>query len=247
MTAQNTDVFFQAREAGNPYYLAVPEIVQEVMDQLASRVGRQYRLFEFVGAPDADSVIVLMGFRLRSSRRGGDRLVARGQKVGMVQSCDCIDRLQWIALWKCCRAAFGKLASWTEPKSRVRSENRSIRRADGSGRGMGVTSSRNADPWFVVGIRIVVEEFTPARVIGIFRELEAAAPRRHFNGRHSRRVTRMSLPWDDNDWHEPDDVIRSVFYGLGSDGTVGANKNSVKIVGENKPLYAQGYFVYDSK
>ncbi|MFO1019830.1 MAG: pyruvate:ferredoxin (flavodoxin) oxidoreductase [Planctomycetales bacterium] len=247
-TAQNPDVFFQAREAANPYYLAVPSLLQEEMNKLAKRVGRQYRLFEYVGDAHAERVIVAMGSGCGAIEEAVERLVSTGERVGLIK----------VRLF---RPFFGDEFLKVLPKT-VRSIAALDRTKEPGSIGEPLYQDvvtavsegwealhSNSEVPRVYGGRygLSSKEFTPAMVFSIFKELENAKPRRHFTiGIHD-DVTKLSLPWDESDWHEPEEVIRAVFYGLGSDGTVGANKNSVKIVGENTPLYSQGYFVYDSK
>ena len=242
-SAQNPDVFFQAREASNPFYNAVPGLLQETMDAFAARVGRQYRLFDYVGAPDAERVVVLMGSGVGAMTEAVEALTGRGEKVGalVVRLYRPFDvtafaaalpkTLRSLAVLDRCKEPGGvgeplyldvvaALAqTWTGPIPQV------IR-----GR-YGLSS----------------KEFTPAMVAGVFRELAKDAPKREFTVGIVDDVTHLSLAWDPDEVPEPAGVTRAVFYGLGSDGTVGANKNTVKIIGEYTPLHAQGYFVYDSK
>jgi pyruvate-ferredoxin/flavodoxin oxidoreductase len=240
-TAQNPDVFFQAREAANLYYEAVPGIVARVMTQVAEMTGRSYDLFEYHGAPDAETVMVIMGSGAGAAREAVDHLTTAGERVGVVE----------VHLYRPfdVGAFVGRLP---ETVSRVIVMDRT--KEPGS---VGeplyqdvvaalAESKFDAD---VIGGRygLSSKEFTPAMVIGVFAEATGAEPRRHFTVGIYDDVTKTSVDYDPGSWSEPDDVVRAVFFGLGSDGTVGANKNTVKIIGESTDLYAQGYFVYDSK
>ncbi len=241
-SAQNPDVFFQAREAANPYYEAAPRITQETMDRLAELTGRQYRLFDYVGAPDAERVIVLMGSGAGAVREAIEHLNARGEKVGMV-----IVRLYRPFDVDAFRRALPETVQAIAVLDRTKEPG-----GTGEPLRLDVTAALAQTPGpspRVIGGRygLASKEFTPAMVFAVYDELAAPEPRTHFTiGIHD-DVTHLSLPWDDDAWTEPEDVFRAVFYGLGSDGTVGANKASVKIVGEHTDLYAQGYFVYDSR
>jgi pyruvate-ferredoxin/flavodoxin oxidoreductase len=246
-TAQNPDVFFQAREAANSFYDALPGIVQETMDQLAARVGRQYRLFEYVGSPRAERVLVLMGSGVGAAEEAVEELVRRGEQVGLVK----------VRLYRPLDAeAFVKALPTTVRRLAVLDRTKEPG-ALGEPLYQDVLAAL-AEAWpegsetpppRVIGGRygLSSKEFTPGMVARILEELAADAPKRHFTVGIIDDVTHLSLKWDPEFSTEGDDVTRAVFYGLGSDGTVGASKNSVKIIGENTALYAQGYFVYDSK
>ncbi|MGE0756607.1 MAG: pyruvate:ferredoxin (flavodoxin) oxidoreductase, partial [Pirellulaceae bacterium] len=242
-TAQNPDVFFQAREAANRYYDAVPQIVQAAMDRLAQRTGRQYRLFEYDGAPDAQRILIMMGSGAGAAAEAVAEMNARGEKVGLVQV-----RLYrpWDA--RALVRAIPKSVTHIAVLDRTKEPG-----ALGEPLYQDVVTAL-AEEGRLAGTMVLggryglsSKEFTPGMVAAVFAELNAAAPRRHFTVGIIDDVTRLSLPWDPEYSTEPAVVTRAVFYGLGSDGTVGASKNSVKIIGENTPLYAQGYFVYDSK
>jgi pyruvate-ferredoxin/flavodoxin oxidoreductase len=242
-TAQNPDVFFQAREACNPFYDRVPQIVEGVMDKFAALTGRQYHLFDYVGAADAEQVIVSMCSGSGVVEEAVDYLTARGAKVGLVK----------VRLYRpfACQAfvdAVPKTVKTLAVLDRTKEPG-----ALGEPLYLDVVAAL-AESWpgappRVIGGRygLSSKEFTPAMVKAVFDEAAKDAPRKHFTVGIKDDVTNLSLDYDPSFSTEADDVIRAVFYGLGSDGTVGANKNSVKIVGENTPLYAQGYFVYDSK
>ncbi len=248
-TAQNPDVYFQAREAANPFYLKVPGVVQQVMDRFAALTGRAYRLYEYHGAPDAERVIVLMGSGCEVVHETVDYLNARGDKVGVlkVRLFRPFESRCFVEALPPSVRAIAVLDRTKEPGSageplyldvvQAIYEHAAAReaRADRMPR--------------VVGGRygLSSKEFTPAMVKGIFDNLALAQPKNHFTiGIHD-DVTHTSLPYDPAFSTEPDDVVRAVFFGLGADGTVGANKDSIKIIGEHTPNFAQGYFVYDSK
>ncbi|MFO0870654.1 MAG: pyruvate:ferredoxin (flavodoxin) oxidoreductase [Pirellulales bacterium] len=245
-SAQNPDVFFQAREACNSFYDAVPGIVQQAFDEFARLTGRQYRLFEYRGAADAEDVVVIMGSGTGAVEEAVDELVRRGRRVGLVS----------VRLYRPFQAA-DLLAALPASVRRVAVLDRTKEPgALGEPLFLDVVAALAEAPAgrfpstpLVIGGRygLASKEFTPAMVAAVFDELAAAQPKRHFTVGIHDDVTRLSLPWDAAFSTEGHDVKRAVFYGLGSDGTVGANKNSVKIIGENTPLYAQGYFVYDSK
>ncbi len=240
-TAQNPDVFFQAREAANTYYEALPAIVSQVMDRLGDLTGRHHRLFEYRGSPDPDRVIVLMGSGVGAASEAIDRLVADGERVGLIA----------VKLYRPFDAS-SFAASLPESTARVAVMDRTKEPgAVGDPLYLDVVAAlaeqgRDVD---VVGGRygLSSKEFTPAMVAGVFSELGGDTPKRHFTVGIRDDVTRLSIEYDTDWYREPQEVTRAVFYGLGSDGTVGANKNSVKIIGESTSLHAQGYFVYDSK
>ena len=248
-SAQNPDVFFQAREACNPFYDAVPGLVQETMDRFARLTGRSYRLFDYVGAADAERVIVLMGSGSGAVEEALEPCWSAEKRSGS-SKCDCFDHLRPRHLSRRCRAVCGELPCWIarrnpgaigEPlyQDVVTALAEALARRNRQRPGMPL----------VIGGRygLSSKEFTPAMAARVFEELSAKQPKRHFTIGIIDDVTQLSLKWDEEFTTEGNDVTRAVFYGLGSDGTVGATKNSVKIIGENTPLYAQGYFVYDSK
>ncbi len=241
-TAQNPDVYFQAREAANPFYDAVPAIVQDRMDRLAARTGRQYHLFDYSGSPEAERVIVIMGSGAEAVEETVDHLVARGEKVGMLR----------VRLFRPFSVAhfldalpqtvrhIAALDRTKEPGSAGEPLYQDVLTAVAEGERTGIR---------VCGGRygLSSKEFNPGMIKGIFDALNTGSPPRHFTiGIHD-DVSHLSLDWDPAFDIEPDSVTRAVFWGLGSDGTVGANKNTIKIIGEGTGLNAQGYFVYDSK
>ena len=241
-TAQNPDVYFQGREAGNKYYDAVPAIVQEMMDKFAAATGRQYHIFDYYGAPDAERVIVSMGSSCETIEETIDALNAKGEKLGLVK----------VRLFLPFDAqAFLKVMPETVKKIAVldrTKENGSIGEPLLLSVFAAYMEKGGALPTIIGGrYGIGSKEFNPGMVKSIYDELSKDAPKKRFTVGIYDDVTNLSLPWDDSFDIEADDVKRAVFVGLGADGTVGANKNSIKIIGEQTPNYAQGYFVYDSK
>ncbi len=246
-TAQNPDVFFQIRETANRYYDSCPEKVQAVMDKFAEAVGRRYRLFEYVGAPDAENVIVVMGSGAEVAHETVDYLNSHGEKVGLLK----------VRLYRpfsvnhflnCLPASVRRIAVLDRTKeSGAIGEPLFIDVV--SALSEGAKHGRIKSAPLVVGGRygLSSKEFTPAMVKAVYDNLKLDAPTDHFTVGINDDVTHHSLPYDAEFSTEPDSTIRALFYGLGADGTVGANKNSIKIIGENTNNYAQGYFVYDSK
>jgi len=248
-TSQNPDVFFQSRETVNRYYDAAPEIVQQKMDQFASLTGRQYRLFDYFGAPDADRVIVIMGSGAECVHSTVDYLNAHGEKVGIIKirlyrpfSVDAFVN----ALPKTVKA-IAVLDRTKEPGAGGEPIYIDVQNALRESQQKG-TLPLDEMP-MVVGGRYGLgsKDFTPADAKGTFDNLKAAKPKNHFTVSIVDDVTGTSLDYDRSFDVEGDDVYKALFYGLGSDGTVGANKNTIKIIGENTDNFAQGYFVYDSK
>ena len=241
-SAQNPDVYFQAREAVNPYYDAVPGIVQDEMDRLAALTGRQYHNFDYVGDPNADRVIVVMGSAAGAAAEAVDRQIAAGHKVGMVivRLYRPFDIAAFRAVIPATTQAIAVLDRTKEPGAVGEPLYVDV---------VAALASTGPLPSKVIGGRygLSSKEFTPPMVDAVFDALGRNDQSRQFTIGIFDDVTRTSLPFDPDSWDEPADVSRAVFFGLGSDGTVGANKASVKIIGENTPLYAQGYFVYDSK
>ncbi len=248
-TAQNPDVYFQGRETVNPFYLATPGIVQETMDQFARIVGRQYHLFDYVGAPDAERVIVMMGSGAEVAQEAIEYLNAHGEKVGLIK----------VHLYRPFSAQhFARSLPATVKKIAVLDRSKEPG-ATGEPLYMDVVTAINealteglapfASAPRIVGGRygLSSKEFTPAMAKGVLDELLKKQPKNHFTiGIHD-DVTHSSLEYDPSFSTESRDVVRAMFYGLGADGTVGANHNSIRIIGEDTDNYAQGYFVYDSK
>ncbi|MGB9121050.1 MAG: pyruvate:ferredoxin (flavodoxin) oxidoreductase [Candidatus Angelobacter sp.] len=248
-TAQNPDVYFQSREAANSFYLAAPTIVQNAMDKFAALTGRQYKLFDYVGAPDAEQVLVLMGSGAEVAQEAVDHLNRRGAKFGVlkvrlyrpfsiehfvhalpptVEAIAVLDRSKepgavgeplYVDVVTALSEAESQSTHLVQPMPRV------------IGGRYGLSS----------------KEFTPAMVKGVFDELAKEKSKNHFTVGIVDDVTHTSIDYDPAFSTEEPDTVRALFYGLGADGTVGANKNSIKIIGEDTDLFAQGYFVYDSK
>ena len=247
-TAQNPDTFFQAREAVNPFYLAAPEIVKQTMERFAELTGRSYHLFDYVGHPQAERVIVLMGSAAETVHETVEWLLARGEKVGLVKV-----RLyrpfsvpDFIAALPSTVRAIAVLDRTKEPGALGEPLYQDVVTALREAREDGLLPG--AEPRVIGGrYGLSSKEFTPAMVVAIFSELSRERPKRHFTVGITDDVTGLSLSFDPEFDIEPADVTRAVFFGLGADGTVGANKNSIKIIGEETDNYAQGYFVYDSK
>ncbi len=246
-TAQNPDVFFQARETVNPFYAACPEIVQETMERFAGIVGRAYQIFEYHGDPGAERVIVIMGSGAEAVHETVDALNARGERVGVLKV-----RLfrpfaaeRFVAALPPSVRAIAALDRTKEPGSAGEPLYQDCVTALCEAY---ATGARKTLPTVIGGrYGLSSKEFTPAMIKGIFDHLGEENPKRHFTiGIHD-DLSHTSLPYDPAFSIEPEDVVRAMFYGLGSDGTVGANKNSIKIIGENTENFAQGYFVYDSR
>ena len=246
-TAQNPDVFFQAREACNPFYRACPQIVQDVMDRFAKQTGRSYHLFDYVGAPDAERVVILMGSGAGAAAECVRALQKSGEKVGFLK----------VRLYK----PFALDAFFAALPTTVRSIAVLDRTKEPGSVGdplyqevvtamMERHAGNGAHPFpRIIGGRygLSSKEFTPAMVEAVFDELKKPQPQNHFTIGIRDDVTHTSLNYDPAFSTEDPRTVRALFYGLGSDGTVGANKNSIKIIGKGTNNYAQGYFVYDSK
>jgi pyruvate-ferredoxin/flavodoxin oxidoreductase len=246
-TAQNPDVFFQAREACNRFYEDAPEIVRETMRRFAKRTGRTYGLFDYVGHPEAERVVVLMGSGAEVAHETVEWLSGRGERVGLVKVrlYRPFDAASFAAAVPASARAVAVLDRTKEPGSVGEPLYQDVVAALAEERADGRISAAPR----VVGGRygLSSKEFDPAMVTAVFRELEKESPKNHFTVGIVDDVTQTSLPVDPELDIEPDAIIRAVFYGLGSDGTVGANKNSIKIIGEETAHDAQGFFVYDSK
>ena len=248
-TAQNPDVYFQARETVNPYYMAVPGMVQEAFDKFTELTGRPYKLFDYVGAPDAERILVMMGSGAEAAEETVDYLLGQGEKVGLIKV-RLYRPFSVEHFFKALPASVRTIAvldRTKEPGSAGEPLYQDVITALSEGI---ATEDAHFDTMpKVVGGRygLSSKEFTPAMVLALFAELEKEHPKNHFTlGIHD-DVLNTSLAFDSSLDIEPEKVKRAVFWGLGSDGTVGANKNSIKIIGEETEFYAQGYFVYDSK
>ena len=248
-TAQNPDTFFQSREAANPFYLACPDTVEKVMAKFAALTGRQYRLFEYVGHPQAERVIVIMGSGADTTHEAVDHLVRDGEKVGVlkVRLYRPFSPERMLAALPAGVRSIAVMDRTKEPGSIGDPLFLDVLAALHEGQAAGF--SQFAKPPVVIGGRYGLgsHEFTPAMVKAVFDELNVSRPKLHFTVGINDDVTRLSLVTPDDFEIEPDDVFRAVFFGLGADGTVGANKNSIKIIGEETVFNTQGYFVYDSK
>jgi pyruvate-ferredoxin/flavodoxin oxidoreductase len=248
-TAQNPDVFFQMREAANSYYSECPAKVEAAMGNFAKVTGRHYNLFDYSGAPDAERVIVMMGSGAEAAEEAMAHLNARGEKLGLLK----------VRLYRpfsvkhfmeALPASVKKIAVLDRTKESGAIGEPLFLDVVGAlheGLKLGYGKLRAAPA--VVGGRygLSSKEFTPAMVKAIYDNLNAQQPRDHFTVGINDDLSHTSLAYDAEFSTEPDSVVRAMFYGLGADGTVGANKNSIKIIGENTDNYAQGYFVYDSK
>jgi len=248
-TAQNPDAFFQAREAINPFYLACADTVQDEMDRFAERTGRSYGLFEYAGHPEAERVIVIMGSGAETVHETVDWLVERGEKVGVlkVRLFRPFSVMHFAAALPRTVKALAVLDRTKEPGAVGEPLYQDVVTALYEAREQGFVARRFAPS--VTGGRygLSSKEFTPAMVKAVLDELTGTDPKNHFTVGIVDDVSHTSLAVDPTLDIEADDVKRAVFFGLGSDGTVGANKNSIKIIGEATGDYAQAYFVYDSK
>ena len=240
-TSQNPDVYFQGRESVNPFYAACPGIVQTAMDRFAKLVGRTYHLFDYVGAPDAERVIIMMGSGAEACHEAVEAMTNAGEKVGLlkVRLYRPFSVADFVAALPDSVKVVGVLDRTKEPGSGGEPLYQdAVNAFVETGRDIKAVGGRYG---------LSSKEFTPAMVKAVFENLAAAEPKNHFTVGINDDLTNMSLEFDANFSTEADDVVRAMFYGLGSDGTVGANKNSIKIIGENTDNFAQGYFVYDSK
>jgi pyruvate-ferredoxin/flavodoxin oxidoreductase len=248
-TAQNPDAFFQGREASNPFYAACPDIVQEAMDKFAELTGRRYQPFEYVGSPDAERVIVLMGSGCETTQETVEYLNAKGSTLGLlkVRLYRPFDAKRFVEALPASARAIAVLDRTKEPGAIGDPLYQDCLAAvlEGINNGWG---RLKALPRIVNGrYGLSSKEFTPAMVKAVFDNLATDQPKNHFTIGINDDVSNTSLSFDPAFSTEPVKVIRALFYGLGADGTVGANKNSIKIIGESTSNYAQGYFVYDSK
>jgi pyruvate-ferredoxin/flavodoxin oxidoreductase len=248
-SAQNPDVFFQSRERVNPYYAACPAIIEKAMAKFAQVTGRTYKLFDYVGHPEAERVIIMMGSGAEATQETVEYLKKQGEKVGLLK----------VRLFR--PFAVDRLVSSLPTTVRKIAVLDRTKEPGASGEPLYMDVVTGLNEMFtlyqtpfrvfptVVGGRygLSSKEFTPAMVKGVFDELKNDFPQNHFTVGIDDDISFSSLPYDETFSTEQDDVVRGIFYGLGADGTVGANKNSIKIIGEQTDLYAQGYFVIDSK
>ena len=242
-TAQNPDTYFQNREAANKYYMATPAIVEKYMKQVSKLTGREYHLFDYVGAPDADKVIILMGSGADAAEETVNYLTRRGEKVGVLK----------VRLYRPFSAErFVRALPKTVKKIAVLDRTKE---AGSLGEPLyldvvtALSETGKLRGKVVVGGRYGLgsKEFTPSMINAVYKNLDSEKPMNHFTVGINDDVTRTSLSIDEMIDVAPEGTTRCKFYGLGSDGTVGANKNSIKIIGDHTDLYAQGYFEYDSK
>ncbi len=248
-TAQNPDVYFQSREASGPFYARVPAIVEEAMDKFAALTGRHYKPFDYFGAPDAERLVVLMGSGAEAARETVEFLTERAEGVGLIQ----------IHLYRPFSAehflgALPKTVRGLVVLDRTKEPGATgeplyqdvvVALAEAAGRGRLPMKTMPT----VIGGRygLSSKEFTPAMVKAALDELKKETPKNHFTVGIVDDVGRSNIDFDPSFSTEPSSVFRAMFYGLGADGTVGANKNTIKIIGEDPEFFAQGYFVYDSK
>ena len=248
-TSQNPDVYFQGRETVNPYYQAMPDITQKIMDEFAGLTGRHYHLFDYIGSDDAEKVIVMMGSGAETAEETVNYLNAQGEKTGLikVRLFRPFDAEALLSALPATIKAIAVLDRTKEPGADGEPLYKDVVTA--------VSQNSNSDkplfiqpPMFIGGrYGLSSKEFTPAMVKAVFDELGKSTAKNHFTVGIHDDLSHSSLEWDPDfrtDTHN--DTFQAVFYGLGSDGTVSANKNSIKIIGESTDKYAQGYFVYDS-
>ncbi|HTU36317.1 MAG TPA: pyruvate:ferredoxin (flavodoxin) oxidoreductase [Candidatus Acidoferrum sp.] len=245
-TAQNPDTFFQGREAVNPFYETLPNVTQKVMDRFAARTGRQYHLFDYEGPADAEHVLILMGSAAETARATASALRRSGEKVGVLQVrlFHPFSAVHFMAaLPESCRAV-AVLDRTKEPGSS--GEPLYLNVVETIARSVAL-GQRTTMPKIIGGrYGLSSKDFTPAMAKAVLDELKKSALKNGFTIGILDDVSGTSLNFDPNYSIETDDTVRAIFYGLGSDGTVGANKNTVKIIAEDADLHAQGYFVYDS-
>jgi len=248
-SAQNPDVFFQAREAINPFYDACADIVQKSMDRFGKIAGRSYHLFDYFGDPEAERVVVLMGSGAEAAHETVEHLTAAGEKVGVVKV-----RLyrpfvgeRFVAALPPTTKTITALDRTKEPGALGEPLYQDVVTALAEHAAQ--TGNRFKSPPRVIGGRygLSSKEFTPAMIKGVFDEMLKDKPKTHFSVGIKDDVTHQSIDYDPSFTTEDEDAVRAMFWGLGADGTVSANKNSVKIIGEETDANAQGYFVYDSK
>ncbi|CAN5208579.1 pyruvate:ferredoxin (flavodoxin) oxidoreductase [soil metagenome] len=246
-TAQNPDVYFQARETVNPYYAATPGIVQDAMDKFSTLAGRAYHVFEYAGDPDAERLIIVMGSGAETVKETVKKLHAGGEKVGVIQV-RLFRPFSLAHLLQVLPSTVQKIAVLDRTKE-PGAGGEPLYQDIVTGLFSAFSDGLIAHMPKIAGGRygLSSKEFTPAMVKAIFDELKAASPKNGFTIGINDDVSHTSLDFDPGFSIEPADRVCALFFGLGADGTVGANKNSIKIIGEGTDLHAQGYFVYDSK
>ena len=248
-TSQNPDVYFQGRETVNKYYTATPAIVQKAMDRFAKITGRQYKLFEYLGAPDAERVVIVMGSAGETIVNTIQKLNAKGEKLGVIQvrlyrpfDVDAFASSLPVSV-----KAIAVLDRTKEPGAIGEPLYLDVRTAIGEVLEKGTTKFKDYPKTVGGRYGLGSKDFTPAMVKAVFDNLAQSKPKNHFTIGINDDVTGTSLNYDESFTIEGKDAYRALFYGLGADGTVGANKNTIKIIGSETENYAQGYFVYDSK
>ena len=248
-TAQNPDVYFQGRETVNPFYSAAPDIVQKHMDNFATLTGREYRLFQYYGNENAERIIILMGSGAETTRETIDALLGEGEKVGVVQ----VHLFRPFSIKHFVKSIpstvkrIAVLDRTKEPGATGEPLYLEVVNALVEAQVDGTCPLKTMPQ--IIGGRygLSSREFTPAMVKAVFDELKKDKPKNHFTVGIDDDVAHTSLKFHASYITESSDEFKAVFYGLGADGTVGANKNTIKIIGEDPSFYAQGYFVYDSK
>lgn len=246
-TAQNPDVYFQGRESVNLYYQRTPGIVQSAMDRLAERTGRRYKLFDYYGAPQAERIIIVMGSAAETAIETVDRLNQQGEAVGVLQV-RLYRPFSLASFLESVPSSVNKIAVMDRTKE-VGATGEPLYQDVVTALAEACSEGRLSRMPKVVGGRygLSSKEFTPAMTKGIFDELQKTSPKNHFTIGIVDDLSHTSIDYDPSYSIEAADVTRAMFFGLGADGTVGSNKNTIKIIGENTDLFAQGYFVYDSK
>jgi len=248
-TSQNPDVFFQARETVNKFYEDCPGIVQDEMDKFAKLVGRQYHLFDYYGDPEAEKIVVLMGSAIETAEETVEYLMGQGEKVGVIKV-----RLfrpfsvkHLLNVIPASVKSISVLDRTKEPGAIGEPLYQDVIGAIAEGLADGSAPFSEMPKIYGGRYGLSSKEFTPAMVKGVFDNMSDSTPKNHFVVGIEDDVSNKSIAYDPNFSVESDDVFRGLFFGLGADGTVGANKNSIKIIGEGTDNFAQGYFVYDSK
>lgn len=240
-TAQNPDIYFQVTEAANKYHQAIPHIVQEEMDKVAKLTGRTYHLYDYVGDPNADRVIVIMGSGAEVAEETVGYLTAKGEKVGLIK----------VRLYRPFSAEhfIAALPKTTKRIAVLDRTKESLAFGEPLYLDVATVLHDNKLPIDVYGGRYGLgsKDFNPTMVMAVYENLKQPRPKNHFTVGIVDDVTNTSLPLGDQIDPAPKDIIRCKFWGMGSDGTVGANKDAIKIIGDNTPMYVQGYFAYDSK
>jgi pyruvate-ferredoxin/flavodoxin oxidoreductase len=249
-TSQNPDTYFTGRETVNRYYLATPAIVEKVMERFGSLTGRAYRLFDYVGARDAERVVVMMGSGAETMEEVVAYLAAKGEKVGLIK----VRLYRPWSLEHFAQAlpasvkAIAVLDRTKEPGSLGEPLYEDVRTSIGEALERGLLKKMKAHPRIAGGrYGLASAEFNPGMAKAVLDNLKEKEPKNHFTVGINDDVTHTSLSYDEELTTEPEGTHRAIFYGLGADGTVGANKNSIKIIGKATDNFAQGYFVYDSK